>query len=421
MSASRFRNSRTFTILLGLAAGLIVVFIVLFPDQILKASLEGLTIWWKIVFPALLPFFIITEIMAALGIVHFLGVFLNPLMRRLFRLPGTAGWCLAMGWTAGSPAGAEQAAELRRTKQISRSQAERLLAVTHVGSPAFIVIVIAAGFFGDPWLGIPLLFIHWLAALTVAIFMRHSREPVNTDEAIVQAELQPRTALFRHSFKAMEQARNTDGRPFGKLLGDSVYLSIQKLMAIGGYMMIFSVLLKIGILSGISNLAAAAISGLFGWLGVSADLSMPLIYGIFEQHLGGFAIHQAAVVPGIASIALLCAVLGWSGLCIHAQVKISLQGTDIRYWPFAVARFMHAIVSAAIVLLAFPILRHFAPAIVQGFHTFGEARPAWTGGTAETAIFPVFSHMLMFSGLLLLLAFGLMAITAMASLAVNKR
>src|SRR5690606_36536540 len=100
MTTSSLRSSRIMTVILGATACLVVSFIVLYPDQILASSLEGLTVWWKIVFPALLPFFIIIEIMAALGMMHFFGSMLDPVMRLVFRLPGLAGWCLAVGWTA---------------------------------------------------------------------------------------------------------------------------------------------------------------------------------------------------------------------------------------------------------------------------------------------------------------------------------
>ena len=42
--------------LLGGGALFLVVSLVLYPETAFNSSLEGLQIWWEVVFPALLPF-----------------------------------------------------------------------------------------------------------------------------------------------------------------------------------------------------------------------------------------------------------------------------------------------------------------------------------------------------------------------------
>ena len=64
----------------GALAGLVVVSIILFPDKAFQSSLEGLTIWWKLVFPALMPFLIMTELLIGFGVIQGTGVLLEPLM-----------------------------------------------------------------------------------------------------------------------------------------------------------------------------------------------------------------------------------------------------------------------------------------------------------------------------------------------------
>ncbi|MGB9904069.1 MAG: nucleoside recognition domain-containing protein, partial [Desulfotomaculales bacterium] len=76
------------------------------PKTVYQGALTGLNLWWNIVFPSLLPFFIICEILLSLGIVHFLGVLLEPVMRPLFNVPGAGSFVLAVGYTSGYPIGA---------------------------------------------------------------------------------------------------------------------------------------------------------------------------------------------------------------------------------------------------------------------------------------------------------------------------
>ena len=51
----------------------ITIMIVVYPEVSFRASLEGLELWFEIVLPTLLPFFILADLLMGLGIVHFLG------------------------------------------------------------------------------------------------------------------------------------------------------------------------------------------------------------------------------------------------------------------------------------------------------------------------------------------------------------
>ena len=55
----------------AIIAVLITISLVLYPKEAFEASINGLAIWWNIVFPALLPFFIFSQGLIGLGVVHF--------------------------------------------------------------------------------------------------------------------------------------------------------------------------------------------------------------------------------------------------------------------------------------------------------------------------------------------------------------
>jgi len=66
------------TILFGTVAAFLVLSLLLYPEQAFDSALKGLKIWWDVVFPALLPFFVASEILMGFGVVHFMGVLLEP-------------------------------------------------------------------------------------------------------------------------------------------------------------------------------------------------------------------------------------------------------------------------------------------------------------------------------------------------------
>src|SRR5690606_28405553 len=115
------------TILFGTVAAFLVLSLLLYPEQAFDSALKGLKIWWDVVFPALLPFFIASEIPMGFGVVHFMGVLLEPFMRPLFRVPGAGAFVMAMGLASGYPIGAKLTARLREQKLVSRSEGERLV------------------------------------------------------------------------------------------------------------------------------------------------------------------------------------------------------------------------------------------------------------------------------------------------------
>ncbi|MEW6173384.1 MAG: nucleoside recognition domain-containing protein, partial [Bacillota bacterium] len=133
------------------------------PAAIFRGATAGLGIWWQIVFPSLLPFFIITEILLALGVIQFSGALLEPLTQKIFRLPGSAAFAFAVGYTSGYPMGAAMAARLSSQKMLSPSEAGRLAAFTNNASPVFILVAVSVGMYQNANLGPFLAGIHYLS------------------------------------------------------------------------------------------------------------------------------------------------------------------------------------------------------------------------------------------------------------------
>jgi sporulation integral membrane protein YlbJ len=210
------------TIMLACLSILLVASIITKPDAAFQASLQGLTVWWNIVFPGLLPFLTLLELMLAFGAVHALGTLLHPLMHKLFRLPGETGVAVAIGWTGGFPCGAEAAAALRKSNSLTVKQGNRLLAMSHLPSPLFMLLVVGTGFLHRPELGIAIALIVWLAALLPALIAaRFTRSEPGQATADRQA-----VGILRRAAQAMREARERDGRTFGKLLGDAVSVAV---------------------------------------------------------------------------------------------------------------------------------------------------------------------------------------------------
>ncbi|UVI32456.1 nucleoside recognition domain-containing protein [Paenibacillus spongiae] len=367
---------------------MLVTAIIYRPSEAFQASLQGLTVWWNIVFPGLLPFLTMLELMLAFGAVHALGTLLHPLMRRLFRLPGEAGFALVLGWTGGFPAGAESAAALRKTGLLTRSEGQRLLEMAHMPSPLFIIVVVGAGFLNRPELGLAIAGTVWLTGLLSSLVLaRFSREQPQ------MAEEQPRhTGLFRRAAAAMADARNRDGRSFGKTLGDAVTVSVAKLMAIGGFMMM-----------------CAVIAGLVETL-LNNAIPAPLLTGLLESHIGAFSAATAQIPGGQPwNIAAITAILSWGGLSSLLQAGSALGGTDLSVWRLAVHRLLQAILAFILSLTVTNLIVKYAGAVIDSSPAMLQngSHEKRTGPWRVSELPDIWPHMpvalLTFAGILVLL------------------
>ncbi|QMV40217.1 hypothetical protein [Cohnella cholangitidis] len=82
------RRSAFLSLLLGSASMLLVAGIVHSPGEAFRASLSGLQIWWQNVFPGLLPPLMLTELLAASGLLHGMAALAEPLTAGYSGCPG---------------------------------------------------------------------------------------------------------------------------------------------------------------------------------------------------------------------------------------------------------------------------------------------------------------------------------------------
>lgn len=374
------------TIIIALLALLTVAAIVTHTDEAYQAALQGLSIWWNIVFPGLLPFLILAELLLAFGAVHAIGALLDPLMRRLFGLPGEAGWAWALGWIAGSPAGAAAAAELRAGERLTAAEGQRLLALSYMPSPIVLLVVVGAGFLHDPRSGLIIAFSLWASALLLGMAMNAFATAPTRGEHSLQLPQGSRNPAWQQLPAAMLAQRQRDGRNLGKVLGDAVNASVQKLMAIGGIIIISALLARLVALALPAELPALALSGLF------------------ESHLGAYSLAQSPPAGTASSwqYPAIAGLLACGGLSSFLQVQALIARSGLRMLPFALARLAHG---GLAFLFAWLLWKPASALLAAAIPAFG-ASPA-ANAPASGFTWPQMLHYV--PQLLLLLALMLMA------------
>ncbi|RKD24160.1 sporulation integral membrane protein YlbJ [Ammoniphilus oxalaticus] len=398
------------TLLFAALSVLLVFCMIRFPQDSFHAALRGLKIWWDVVFPALLPFMILSEIMMGFGVVHFIGVLLEPLMRPLFKVPGTGGFVMAMGFSSGYPVGPKLATQLRQQKLVTRAEGERLVCFTSTTDPLFIFGAVAVGFFHDATLGITIAIANYVGALLVGIMLRfHDRRGQITSYTTDQNQ-----PLLLRALQAMHRARLKERRPFGQLMGDAVMSSFQTLFVIGGFIIIFSVIIEFISMGAISIVLASILTTVLSLFQLPEDLSQVFVIGFFEVTQSMQYMSELNTPIGMEiKLAVASALVAWGGISVHAQVASIISSTDMRYKPYFIWKGIHAFIAGA---LAFLFWKPFQSLALFQFTLPAFAEQTPTGGLILT--WNNFQHIGLFASLFLL---GLALISYMIHLISKRR
>ena len=290
------------------------------------------------------PFFITSNLLFSLGFIQFAGVLLEPVMRPLFRLPGEAGFALALGFTSGFPMGAILTASLREQNLCTDGEAARLAAFTNNSSPLFLLTAVPVSMLHAPELGILLLSAHYAANLTIGILLRFTAVKTKT------TAFQGNRHLLRTAFTQLAQYQKEHVHSIGTVLGQAIQKGITSIVNIGGFVLFFSVLLSMLEASKLLTLLKTIFSVPLHIFQFTPQLSNALASGLFEMTLGAQSAAQCSA-DLLEQLMIISFILGWSGLSIQAQVCSILSAQHISSKLYCLCRPLQGILAAAYIPL----------------------------------------------------------------------
>jgi len=341
---------------------LFVLCLILFSGSVVKAAQNGLALWAGVVVPSLFPFFVASEIINSTGFTRTSGILLEPVMRPVFNVPGCASFALLLGVTSGYPVGAKITSDLRNDGLLTKEEAERLLAFTNNSGPLFIVGAVGTGMYGSSRIGIFLLACHILACLTVGVLFRFYRRSGRS--LIKDARKKDLLKAFKTSL-ASQQIRSGG---FGSILGNAIRNSVTTILAIGGFIVLFAVVIRLLSETGLINMLAGALSYVLSPLGLDRGVLTGILSGVFEITTGSGIVSRLAAVPIAVKLPAVSLIIGWAGLSVHFQVMSITSGTDIRVLPYFFGKALQGILAAIYTAAGIKLLQleAFAEAPVLG-------------------------------------------------------
>ncbi|MBS6395596.1 MAG: transporter [Clostridiales bacterium] len=304
-------------ILFILAAPVILILLITQPAVIASGCSMGLTLWYHAVLPSLLPFMIFSGLLVRTGMFRYLNRFYAPFLGRILRISEDGCYAVLFGFICGFPMGAKVIADLVREKHISSEEGSYLLGFCNNVSPAFFlnyVCLLKLGYASVPW---KLVLLFYLLPAAYGIVTRPFYHFPVPDRSVCRKK---QTSLHRMDFPMLD-ACIMDG-----------FTTITRL---GGYIMLFTILVQLLKLLPLSETALA------------------LLGGMLEISCGIDQITALSSLSAVYRTALTCACASFGGLCILAQTRSVLEGTPLRAGTWLCGRIFTALL--IFLLLQLPI------------------------------------------------------------------
>lgn len=305
-----------------------IIFLLVFSNTNLVAAKTGLSLWANSVLPSLLPFFIATELLGYTTVISYCGKILNKLMRPIFNVPGEGAFALIMGIISGYPVGAKIVANLKEQHLCSDIEAERLIAFTNNSGPLFIIGTVGVSMFSSVSLGMLLFLCHLLSSLTVGFLFRWWKS---------SKEKKLRDSTYSN------QSSTLSFYNLGELLSKSIVNSISTVLLIGGFVVLFSIIISILNTSGFLHILS---SQLFNLLGISENISLGFFMGAIEITNGLSFITTLPAESLNFKLVFASLILGFGGFSVLLQVLSITSKAKISIKPYFLGKLLQSILAA---------------------------------------------------------------------------
>ena len=203
-----------------------------------------------------------------------------------------------------------------------------MLAFTNNSGPLFIVGTVGISLFQNQTVRIILLMTHILSCITVEITFSFFREEMNI-------------RFDRYNINAKKE----DDKSLGEILGESIKGAITTILMIGGFVVIFSIIISILNKSHILDVITISISPIITNLGISNEYIKPMLAGIIELTNGLKLVSSNSVINYNLSIIISSFLLGFGGISVLLQVASIVSKTDLSMKKYVVGKFLQGIIS----------------------------------------------------------------------------
>lgn len=296
--------------------GIVLLFMIMLvcPKAVFSGASEGLLLWFQIILPTLFPFLLISNLLMVTGNIYYISSAFGTMLSRLFRVSSNGSFAVIVGFLCGYPMGAKIAADLTASGYISREEGQYLLSFCNNTSPVFILNFIVWKTLKNDRLLLPSLLILMLSPVIVSFFTRK------------------RYLRNASCFQDKKTALRQKGRWTFQDIDSCIMDSFETLVKVGGYIILFSVILT---LCKSIPFSIPAFDSLLPVLEITNGIVM----------LGNTELPFSLLYPSIL------ALTSFGGVCALAQTQCMIQKADLPILPYFIEKLAAALTASLLGIL----------------------------------------------------------------------
>ena len=241
-----------------------------------------------------------------------------------FNLPKESSYAFFTSLFSGFPSGSKYVKDLLEKKLLTEEEANYLIMFTHYSNPLFIVSTIGILLLNNIKYGYIILFSHILSNILVAFIYKKKKKIYNV--------------YNKKELKEHANYLSMNNKIFITVLINAIWKSFKILLNMLGIIMFFLMITTI-------------VNKLFNF----SPLLKAIISGLLEMTQGVNYISKLNLSINIKS-AIIGAMISFSGLSIHFQVKSIIETSKIKYKNFLIARITQSIICFWLIMIISKIL-----------------------------------------------------------------
>lgn len=286
----------------------------IFPEIVVLGASKGLVLWFNNILPTLLPFMIISNLIINTKAIDLLVKWFSPLFCRLFHVSRYGVFAVVCGFFCGYPMGSKVTCDLLANNYITFNEAKYLLSFCNNTSPMFIISFIMIQNLDCRSLILSSVLILYLSPVICSFIFRKIYH-INSD-----------------MYNSISY--NSKCSPYCSGLFDSCIMNaFEMITKVGGYIMIFSILV------GLSQL-----------LPFNDSLASTFFRSLFEIS-SGINILSGSAFSFSTRYTLCMFLASFGGWCAIAQTKSIIAPYRISIFPYTIEKLVTAVVTSLLTLV----------------------------------------------------------------------
>lgn len=289
---------------------------------------KGMTVCAYTVIPSVFPFMVLSEILLTCPVDNARHSFLDALCRKTLALPKSGLLIIVLGLLCGFPIGARCAAEAYKSGQLTKEEAERILAVSANPSPAFLLGAVGISMRGNRNFGWALFGCLGVLSLLSALLLAKRGKKTGTTGLCSAPRSVPKNSW--------------------RTVVDAIKKAAQSMLTVCAFILFFTAI------AGCVELVASRFGLSQEWCALASA---------FLELSGGAAAARELSSPWL-SVAITALAAGWSGCCVHCQILSVCEDSKLSLKTYFSVKPVQGVLCALSMLLLcklFPALLTVAP------------------------------------------------------------